>query len=342
MNIRAQTLTLECEIAGQEQEVDGLWFSQLLQEGDRRVAIAQEDPALMKLFPHPAGLFNYHKDHGRLEVNFHPDFGHGEHVEYFIASAGTPYGLFSPSSFIQIEGIDRHRSRLIFEELTGARILSKSGRIMDADKLKSFEFMTAVTDAQERGVIGMLLHPEKMSAALKRFAELPASEMGVIARDLSVSGLTLKPGELAEFMRTLSVEDKKSLFELFTGRIVSHLIGEEIVRSRGILMENRKKEALVLLYEPWDVSSAWIGELVNFMRAKKPTYTVFAALAYTRAPARRRENLLHPLVEALRDLERKKYLESASEMGDFYEEESGQIDKPDTGLPRHMDDTGRF
>lgn len=340
MNIRAQNLTLECEIGGHEQEADGLWFSRLLEEGDRRVAIAQEDPALLKQFPHAAGLFNYHRDRGQLQVNFHPDFGHGEHVEYFIAIAGTSYGLFSPASFIQIDGIDRRRSRLIFEELMAARILSKSGRLVDSERLKTFEFMTAVTDAQERSVIGMLLYPEKMSAALKRFSTLPGSEAGVIARDLSISGLNMNASELSGYLHGLSQEDRTSLFEFFTGRIVSHLISEEIVRSRGILMENRKKEALLLLYEPWEVSSAWIGDLLNFMRARKPTYSVFAALAYTRAPARRRENLLHPLVEALRDLERKQYLESASEMAEFYEEES-EMDTPGPGFGK-MDDTGRF
>lgn len=347
LDIRARTLTLQCSVDGEEEQMQGQHFAELLQEGERRVAVAQEDPALLKLFPHPAGLFNYHKEQGRLEVNFHPDFGHGEHVEYFIASAGTPYGLFSPASFIQVEGIDRHRSRLIFEELTRARILSKSGRLMDPERLKEFDFMTALTDAQERSVMGMLLYPEKLNSAVKRFAQLPESEMGV-ARDLAVSGLELKADQLAEYMRSMSSEDRRNLFEFFCGRIVSHLIGDEIVRSRGILMENRKKEALVLLYEPWDVSSAWLGDLMDFMRARKPTFTVFAALAYTRAPARRRENLLHPLVEALRDLERKKYLESAREMvEEFYDEtpESlGEFPAPadPKSLPRQMDDQGRF
>lgn len=347
MDIRARTLTLQCSVNGEDQEMPGLLFAELLQEGERHVAVAQEDPALLKLFPHPAGLFNYHKEHGRLTVNFHPDFGHGEHVEYFIASAGTPYGLFSPASFIQVEGIDRHRSRQIFEELIRARILSKSGRLIDPERLKEFDFMTALTDAQERSVMGMLLYPEKMSSAVKRFAGLPAAEMGTIARDLSVSGLELKPDHLAEHLRWLSEEDRKNLFEFFCGRIVSHLIGDEIIRSRGIVMENRKKEALVLLYEPWEVSSAWLGDMMDFMRSRKPTFNFFAALAYTRAPARRRENLLHPLVEALRDLERKKYLESAREMVEGFYDESpeslGEIPPPDPkGLPDDMSDQGRF
>lgn len=340
--IRSRTPVIECEIDGTERELDGLEFAALLAEGDRRVAVAQEDAALLKQFPHPAGLFNYARLGGRLEVNFHPDFGHGEHVEYFIASSGTPYGLFSPSSFTQIDGIDRHRSRLIYEELLLARILNKSGRLVDSERLKSFDFMTALTDAQERRVIGMLLYPEKLAAALQRYRQLPDSELQAIARDLPLSGLDVRPDTLPVWMRSLSEEDKRSLFEFFTSRIVSHLISEQIVRSRGILMENRKKEALLLLYEPWEVSSAWLGDLLDFMRSRKPTYQIYAALAYTKAPARRRENLLHPLVEAMRDLERKKYLESASEIAEEFEEEVESIESSAAGLPQTMDETGRF
>lgn len=311
LDIRAGKLTVQCIREREEEAWDGLKLGTLLLEGEKRIAIAQNDPSILAQFPIPAGLFNYSTVAGRFEANYSANFGHGEHTQYFIYWIGTPFGVFSPASFLGIEGFDRARSKDIFEELNRAHILRKNGQLVDADRLRDHVFASPLTMRQAEQIRKMILEPARLPEAQNRYNQLLKTERAAIMRDLAIADLEINENTLQSYLNSLSREESEQLFSYYVQRIVAVLVNEQVVRYRGILMENLKKEALLLLYEPIEVSSHFFEQLTKFVHDRKPGYAIYTALAYNKAPLRRRENYLHPYVEALRDLENKRYLDSA-------------------------------
>ena len=309
--IRARKLTLIAAIDGEEREISGESFGDFLREGENRIAIAQDDLLLQEEYPRQAGLFSYRPDRAKMDIQYRPDFGHGEHVQYFIASTGTPFGVFSPGSFVFIDGVNRHRSQMIYDELLQSKIISRGGMVLDAPRLAGYDFLTPLTDYQAADLKNMLLHPAGLPALEKRYATLLTHEKSEIARDLSGALPHLRAEQLEAHLASMRQDERKTLFAFFVSRVVSSLLADQIVRYRGILRDNAKREILILLYEPVHSSSHYYGRLLDFFAKEKPGYNLRLAMAYKRPPPRRRENLLHPFVEALRDLENKKYIESA-------------------------------
>ncbi len=311
LEIRARSLILSGALDDQDTEIDGPTFAALLREGEKQTAVAQDDGLLVAEYPMQGGLFSYSADPARLNIRYHPDFGHGEHMQFFIASIGTPYGVFSPGSFVFVEGVNRHRSQLIYEELIQSRVISRSGMLMDAGRMRAYDFLTPLTDQQAFAVRSMVLDPPGLPSLRRRYAALLPLERAEIDRDLSQRSLTTKTDEIPGYISSLSEDEKNVLFGFFVSRVVSGLIGEESVRCRGILLENAKREILVVMYEPIEISSHYYGGLLAFFAREKPGYSLRIALAYRKPVKRRKDRALHPLVEALGDLENKKYLETA-------------------------------
>ncbi|MCE9598721.1 MAG: hypothetical protein K8S54_12195 [Spirochaetia bacterium] len=311
LEIRAGKLIVLCGVNHDEKSWDGENLGALLVEGENRIAIAQNDPSILTQFPIPAGLFNYGMVAGKFEATYSENFGHGEHTQYFIYWIGTPFGIFSPASFLGVEGLDRTLSQEIFDELNRARILRKNGQLVDPEKLKKHEFSARLRLSQAEQVRKMILEPARLQEAQHRFNQILKTERAAILRDLAVADLEINEHTLSGYVTSLSPEESQQLFSFYVARIVAGFVNDQVVRNRGILMENLKKEALLLLYEPIEISSHFFENLTSFVLERKPGYSVYIALAYRKAPMRRRENYLHPYVEALRDLENKRYLDSA-------------------------------
>jgi len=205
--------------------------------------------------------------------------------------------------------VNRHRSRQIFEELTGKRILNRSGRLIDRERLSSYDFKTVLTGKQRDEIRSLILNSQKLPEIRKQYSRILDDNAAMSA--LNAAGLEMNSTNLRKYLSELSSEEKGMLFDFYVSRIVSNLIAEQIVKYRGILLENQKKEVLVLLYEPVDICSHFYGDLIAFVRSEKPDYTIRIALSYRKAPARQMSRRVHPYVEALSDLENKKYLETA-------------------------------
>lgn len=299
---RAETIIARCLLEGEAVDLLAENLSVLLARGESRVAFSAEG-GLLQGYARPAGLFNYYEENGEFFLHYHPDFGRGEHVEFFNFWQLNLFGVFTPDSFIEIKPIDRDSSRLIYRELREAGVLSPRGHLRDASLLEAHEFRTPVAREQAGALRRFLSERPRRREAERNFARLLASPPAVVQSEFSALELTPEAG-LEEFLSGLSVPERRVLGQLYTERIAAARVAEQIARNRGIALMNEAGEVLLLLSDEVATSSPHYRPLYEFGLGLSETGRCRIAYAYRTPFPRNLARSHHPLVEALRDFEK--------------------------------------
>ncbi len=315
MEDRDGTLVVRGQLNGRPVELLGENLADLLERGEAHVAIAAQD-GLLGTYTRPAGLFNYYEERGEFCLHFHPDFGRGEHTEFFNFWQKNLYGVFTPDSFIEINPIDRESSREIYRELHEARVLNARGHLRGPDLLEAHEFRLELARRNAPALRAFLSRRPRRQQAEAEFAALLARVPEIVERELHALGLMESPDDNARaYLTALSDDHLRVLGQLFVERVAAAEIAEQIRKNRGIVLKDGPGNVLLLLSDGVAGSSPYYRQLVGFGQGLAEDRAVHIACAYRTPVPRSGHAVHHPLVEAIRDFEK---LRAVDGLGDGF------------------------